>query len=300
MSKFLTYIQLLLIVNFSFSQNDFFSDSDTLSPKRVGLVSGTVGSAWIGSMIGLSQVWYKNIPKTKWHTFDDSKNWLQMDKFGHFYTAYKINNLVTNSFEWSGLPKNSSIILGTTVSFGYQTTFEIFDAYSQEWGFSWSDMAANTIGSGGYLVQKLVWDEERIIPKFSFRPTEFAKYRPEILGKTFSEQLLKDYNGQTYWLSASPGTFLKDSNFPKWLCFSVGYSSHEKLVGSEEYYIDQNTGKEFFSKREILFSLDIDFTRIPVKKPWVKAILSQLNYLKIPFPTVGIRSNSLYGDFLGY
>ncbi len=38
-----------------------------------------------------------------------------------------------------------------------------------------------------------------------------------------TERWLKDYNGQTYWFSGSPRSFFKNSNWPAWLCFSVGY-----------------------------------------------------------------------------
>ena len=36
-------------------------------------------------------------------------------------------------------------------------------------------------------------------PKFSFHQTKFASQRPETLGASLNEQILKDYNGQTYW-----------------------------------------------------------------------------------------------------
>ena len=111
---------------------------------------------------------------------------------------------------------------------------------------------------------------------------------------------MKDYNGQTYWLSFSPGTFFKKSKIPKWACISVGYGVHAKLVGSEEYYLDQSTGREYYSKRELLFSLDIDFSRIPVKKQWLKVLLKQFNYVKIPFPALILRDGRILGSLTGY
>ena len=282
------------------AQRSFFEPADSLHKGRLIGVSTGVGTVWSGSMLGLWQFWYKDAELTNWHSFDDSKNWLQMDKAGHFYTAYKLNQLNTDLFAWTGLDKRTSLWIGSGVSFGYQATLEILDARTVQWGFSWGDMLANTIGTVGYLGQQLAWDEERIIPKFSFAPTEFADIRPNVLGSAFHESLLKDYNGQTYWLSFSPGTFMKDSKFPKWACISIGYSAHEKLVGSEEYYLDQTTGIEYNSKREFLLSLDIDFSRIPVKKPWVRVLLKQLNYLKIPFPAMVLRDGKLMGSWTGY
>jgi hypothetical protein len=54
------------------------------------------------------------------------------------------------------------------------------------------------------------------------------------------------------------------------------------------------------SQREFLLSLDIDFSRIPVKKPWLKVLLKQLNYLKMPFPALIIRDGKLSGSALYY
>ena len=271
----------------------FFDRDPNFNKKRFIGTSIGIGGTWAGGMIGLNQIWYSQINKSPWNSFDDSKNWLQMDKVGHFYTAHKINALTTEMYEWAGVKSKNAIWYGFGVSLGFQTTLEFFDAYTEEWGWSWSDMAANTLGSTGYLVQKLIWDEQRIIPKFSYSPTEFAAIRPNVLGSTFAERLLKDYNGQTYWLSFSPGTFLKNSKIPKWACLSIGYSAHEKLVGSEPSFIDPLTGLEYNEQRELLFSLDIDFSRIPVKRPWLRVVLKQLNYVKIPFPALLIRNGHL-------
>jgi hypothetical protein len=290
----------VLFVGNSTAQSSFFTPADTLNKGRLIGVSTGVGTVWAGSMIGLWQFWYKDAQSANWHSFDDSKNWLQMDKTGHFYTAYKLNQLNTDLFRWSGLNRKTSLWLGTGISFGYQATLELLDAKTIEWGFSWSDMAANTIGTLAYLGQQLAWDEERIIPKFSYNQSEFARIRPNVLGSTWGESLLKDYNGQTYWLSFSPGTFTKRDNFPEWLCFSVGYSAHEKLVGDTEYYQDPTSGNEYYSQREFLFSMDIDFSRIPIKKPWLRVLLKQLNYLKMPFPSLIIRDGKALGSWTGY
>lgn len=294
MKLYLFLVTFCLISFDGSTQNSFFQPKDSLHKGRIIGSSIGVGGVWIGSLVGLSEVWYKNTETSPIHSFDDSKNWLQIDKVGHFYAAHKINMLTTELYEWSGLPKKKAVWIGTGVSLGYQTSIEIFDGISKEWGFSWSDMGANLIGTASYTTQQLIWQEERFIPKFSYWPTEYASFRPEVLGNSFASRLLKDYNGQTYWLSFSPGTFMKNGKYPKWLCFSFGYSVTEKLVGGSEFYIDPISGREFNSQRQFLFSLDIDFSKIPVRKPWLKAILKQLNYLKIPFPAL-ILSNGKLG-----
>jgi hypothetical protein len=280
------------------SQRSFFADADSLSKGRVIGTSVGIGSVWGGSMIGLSQVWYSEIDKSPFHLFNDSKNWLQMDKMGHFYISNKINQLTHDLYSWSGVDTKKATWIGAGISLGYQTTFELFDGFGAEWGFSWSDIAANTLGTASYTAQSLIWNEERIIPKFSYSSTEFAAIRPDVLGGSFSESLLKDYNGQTYWLSVSPGTFFKNSKIPEWACVSFGYSAHAKLKGDEEVYTDVATGTTFYSQREFLFSLDIDFSKLPIKRPWLKAVVKQFNYVKIPFPALRIRGGQVVGSWL--
>ena len=293
------FILVLLLFNFisfnSKGQDRFITNADTINKSRVIGTSIGIGSVWTGSMIGLSQVWYSEITKTTFHTFDDSKNWLQMDKVGHFYAAYKINMLTTEAYIWSGIKKKKATLIGAGISIGYQTSFALFDAYSADWGFSWTDIIANTIGTASYSAQILAWNEERIIPKFSYHPTDYAAIRPKILGSTFTESLLKDYNGQTYWLSFSPATFFKSSKIPKWACVSIGYSVKEKIVGDAENFIDIN-GTEYNSQRQFLLSLDIDFSRLNIKKPWLRKIVKQLNYLKIPFPALIISNGEIIGN----
>ena len=81
-------------------------------------------------------------------------------------------------------------------------------------------MAANAIGAGIYLSQVLAFQEQRFKMKFSYHPTKYAQLRTDVLGSNFQESLLKDYNGQTYWISFFPGFHSNSGLIPKWLCLS--------------------------------------------------------------------------------
>jgi len=304
MQKALILGFFILIGVFSFAQEvddskesmqdvSFFQRETRLNKGRLIGVSSSIGTVWTGSIIGLGTIWYENSGPKKFQVFDDSRNWLQMDKAGHVYAAYLINRLTSDLYRWSGVSDRASAWIGLGVSVGYQTTFEILDGFSPDYGWSWSDITANILGSALYTTQELVWKEQRIIPKFSYHPTPFAELRPEVLGSNFGESLLKDYNGQTYWLSFSPASFFKNSKIPKWACLSFGYSAHEKIVGSEPSYFDAYTGTTFNEPREFLFSLDIVFSQLDIKIPWLRTLVKQLNYLKIPFPALMIRDGNL-------
>jgi len=285
------------------SQTRFFESADSLNTGRIVGVTTGISTVWASSIIALSQVWYNDVSKSSFHFHDDSKSWLQMDKAGHIYAANKISKLTGDLYRWGGMRNAPAAWTGFGVGVGYQLSFELLDAHSADWGFSWSDVGANVLGSSVYLAQQLAWEEQRVLMKFSVHPTEYAHYRPEVLGSSFGERLLKDYNGQTYWLSASPGMFFKNSSFPKWLCFSVGYSVDQKLVGDEDIYSHISSSNplttiDFNAKRQFLFSMDIDFSQLNIKRPWLKAIVSQLNYLKIPFPALVITGNTLGGSWM--
>ena len=115
----------------------FFTPSPYFKKNRFIWTSVGIGSAWGGSMIGLSQIWYSQINKSPWNIFDDSKNWLQMDKGGHFYTAYKLNAFTTEMYEWSGVKSKNAVWYGLGVSLGFQTTLS-----------SWMHLQKNGDGHG--------------------------------------------------------------------------------------------------------------------------------------------------------
>jgi hypothetical protein len=303
--RFLLLCFFLMLLNNTYAQDStsiqhrnkttFLKSEKSPAKGRVIAVSTSLGALWSGSMIGLYHVWYKGASSSTFQFYDDSRNWLQMDKVGHVYTAYQMNRLTSDLYRWSGINSKTSTWIGFGVSTGYQTTLEFLDGFSGSWGWSWADVLSNTIGSSLYTGQELLWNEQRIVPKFSYSPTPFARIRPDVLGSTFAESLLKDYNGQTYWFSVSPGSFLSASKIPEWVCISIGYSAHEKLVGSEPTYYDPFSNTTYQEQREFLLSLDLDLSKIPVRKPWLKAILNQLNYLKVPFPALILRDGKLTG-----
>lgn len=289
-------IVIVVVLTFSLhikGQLSFFEKDSIPNQKRVIASSTGYGVFWAGSIIGLSHVWYKDAWGGGFKFFNDGDEWLQMDKYGHTYTANHITRNVYNTYRWSGLSKNKSLLLGAGFGVGYLATFEILDGFSEDWGFSWWDIAANGLGVAWFTWQELFWEEQRLKLKFSASPSPYAQYRPTVLGSSFSERLLKDYNGQTYWLNINPSQFLSKSNtFPKWLSLSVGYSINEKLHGFENMYI--SNGKTFNAYRQYLFSLDIDLERLPVNKPWLKTLFSVVNHIKIPLPTVEYSKNSFH------
>lgn len=304
--KKIIFFSFFFIASYAWTQPKkltFFQPADSLHKGRIIGVSTSVGAVWAGSYIGLWQVWYKNVPQSKFHFFNDSQEWMQMDKMGHGYTAYWLYNRMYTLFHWTGLDRKKSLWIGGAIGLGFQTTLEIFDGFSSQWGFSWADMTANTSGVILFGAQELLFHKQIITPKFSYYPSKYAMYRPDVLGNNFGQRLLKDYNAQTYWFSINIASCMPQRwKFPKWLNLAVGYSANQKLEGYKNYYAIQTaSGSQSFSAyRQFLLSLDIDLSKIPVKKPWLKTLLSTLNTLKIPFPAIEFSKHGTRGYWLYY
>jgi hypothetical protein len=298
---FLTFILVkksvlfIFIFALNFFQAQFYLKADSLNKKRVLGTTVLTSSVFSSSTIGLSQIWYSDYKKTKFHSFNDSKNWLQMDKVGHFYIAYHFSEQISKAYRWSGVNYKKSAIIGASAAWAYQYSIEMLDGKSSGWGFSWSDIAANTFGSSLYLGQELAFKKQLFKLKFSYFSSDFAQYRPTTLGSTFPEKLLKDYNAQTYWLSFSPVFYLKNCKFPKWINLSFGYGIDQKLLGDLETYTTLDGLYTFHSKREFMLSLDIDVKNLNIKKQWLKSLLAPFNSIKIPFPALVLRDGVLYG-----
>ena len=287
---FLLWSMEIFFPNFSFGQTKFFNSADTLSKKRVWIASGISAYTQIGSISALYGVWYSQNANSTFHFFNDYGNWGNVDKYGHAYSSYQLSRTSGNLYRWTGMSHRNSAWVGFALGLSYQTTLEIFDGFSTGYGFSWGDVWFNILGSSLYLGQELTFKEQIFIPKFSYHPTSYAALRPNTLGSNHAERLLKDYNGQTYWLSFSPKSFLKSSKFPGWLCISMGYGIDARIVGDKTSYMDAN-GNTYFSNPEFYVSLDVDFKKLPIKNKTLKKVLTSLNYLKIPAPAISLRGN---------
>lgn len=261
---------------------------DTLHKKRLTLVLGSQGLAYTTMIAVLYQTWYKNYPQSNFHWFDDSDEWLQMDKIGHATTAAYFGKFGYEFYRWAGVERKKAIWIGGSAGFIFLTAVEILDGFSEQWGASAGDLIANTAGTALFIGQQLAWDEQRFVMKWSYHPTDYAQYRPDLLGNGGIESALKDYNGQTYWLSGNVKAFLPShSKFPRWISVSFGYGA-EGMIGATANptkYMGEPL-PEFPRYRKYFLSLDVDLTKIKTKSRTLKFFFNLANFIKIPFPTL--------------
>lgn len=292
---------LCLFFSIAYSQNGkpkipFFQPADSLSKARLIGVSSGLGVGYAGAMTGLNFIWYANTQKSKFHFFNDAKEWQQVDKMGHFHTTYFESVWVTQMLRWSGVDNKKASIYGALAGFGFQSSIEIFDGFSDKWGASWSDIGFNALGSGLALSQNLLWEEQRIRTKYSFhqvvhQDAQLQARAEDLYGSNKVERLIKDYNSLAIWVSITPSRFMKNpSPRRSWLALSLGYAGANMYGGFENKWEDAD-GNEIIRNdieqyRRFFFSLDVDFEQIPAKKHGWKTLLRIMNIVKAPMPAM--------------
>jgi hypothetical protein len=290
-------------VNAQLKTQQIKTDTATdFNKRRLKYVILTESILYSSSIVVLNNMWYKNYPRSCFHFFNDNDEWLQMDKTGHAATGYYLGKIGYELLKYSGVNENKSVWYGGTLGFVYLTSIEILDGFSEQWGASVGDLAANTLGSAVFIGQQLLFNEQKILIKYSFHQTDYAKQRPELLGYKLHENVIKDYNGHTYWLSANIHSFLKKkSKFPSWLNIAFGYGADGMITGkpdTENNFIPPLPKIDRY--RQYYLSLDIDLTRIKTNSKILKALLLSVGFIKIPAPAIeyntknGIKFHCLY------
>lgn len=285
-----TFLIILVFLSLNVRSQQLTAKSQEPNVKRnVSVVLGTEAALYAGSMTGLYYLWYADYDQSPFHFYNDNAEWLQMDKAGHAMSSYHVGLMGYEALRLAGCDEKRSILYGGPIGFIFLTTVEVFDGMSKNWGFSWGDIAANAFGTGLFMGQQALWHEQRISMKYSYHHTQFAQYRPDLLGSNLPERMLKDYNGQTIWLSFNiKSLFLnKGCKFPSWINIALGYSG-EGMTGAFDNTLTHN-GKnipEYTRTRQFVLSPDIDLTRIHVNNKFLKTTLKVISFIKFPMPAI--------------
>jgi len=256
------------------------SDSSQVNKKRLrGFIIGS-SVVYGATLVGLGTLWYDDAEKTSFHFFNDNAEWKQVDKVGHFFTAFYFSYGTSKALQWCAVPERKSDLIGAITGFALLVPIEIMDGKSSAYGASVGDLAFDAAGAAFYFGQKRLWKEIRLQPKFSFHQTEYAALRPDVLGDGMPSEMFKDYNGQTYWLSVDMDKFLR---FPKWLNFAAGYGAEGMVYARDEQNVEAGYEEPY---RQYYFSIDPDLTAIKSRSKVVRTLLFVANMIKIPSPTL--------------
>lgn len=299
---------LFLLKVSGFSQN-YLTPADSLRKDRLLIAGIGEGIFTTSSLTGLHFAWYKDYDKQPFTFFNDWDGWQQMDKTGHAVGAYQAASLINHLHRWTGLGVRESRWLSSGLTVGYLTAVEIMDGYSAGWGFSLGDFAFNLAGAALFHVQDAVWSNQIAKLKLSFSPsgltnnsvlynqTELNRAQA-LYGTAIYEQWLKDYNGQTHWLSINIWSLTgKPTWMPRWIDFSLGYSAEGMLGASNNSWslADEALDMIYYSQvqrqRQLLLSLDLNLDHVDLPKGlvWLKPIA---HLVKFPFPALELNNKS--------
>jgi len=113
----------------------------------------------------------------------------------------------------------------------------------------------------------------------------------DLYGQSGIERFLKDYNGQSIWISANLKSFFPNSRLPKWLALAAGYSAknlyggfqNEWTVSNEEFIADVEL---YPRSSQFVLAIDYDLSKIKHSTEFGKALFKILNIFKFPAPGV--------------
>jgi len=290
--KLFICLSALILCNTSLASDSLSTNNDR--QKRY-IIAGTEAFTYASAYAGLDYLWYKGYPQSKFHIYNDQQEWLQMDKFGHAWSAYWIARGNYQLLIWTNLADKKAMIISIASSWLFMSTIEVFDGFSSQYGASPEDVIANTAGVTIFGLQQYFWNEQKILYKFSFYPSPYAKYRPEEFGTNYENNVLKDYNGQIYWFSTGIQQLTGIKAIPCWLNVAVGYGAHGMTGGISNYPdVDNNLNPIPNNQRvrQYYVSLDINTEKIHTKSKVLRTVLFALNCIKVPFPSIQINKNS--------
>jgi hypothetical protein len=291
----------IILLTFPFKVEAQQPDTVAIHPVNKRILASallTESAVYVAGMSYLQFVWYKDSKLVPFEFYDDSKGYLQIDKCGHAFAAYGESYVAYNWLRKAGLSRNKALLYGGPVGLIMQTPIEVFDGIYEGWGFSWSDMIANTAGCALLIGQELLFNEQVVRFKLSYSRSQISREAYGYLGDNALEGFFYDYNSHSFWLSMNANKLFMKDILPPWLNIAAGYSANGMLGEfSNKSYYHGNKLPLYDRTRQFLISLDVDWEKIPTHSKLLKTVFSGLNFIKIPFPALEINSQ---GVFKGY
>ncbi len=251
--------------------------TDSLNNNRLLVIGGVTAGAFIYGYVIQNNIWWKG-SKSKFH-FNFQQDWkyaLGSDKFGHFFFGTSLTKIYADAFQWAGMNRKKALFYSGILSWSYQTFIEIRDGFSKEYGFSWGDFSANTLGALFPNLQRRYPFLRNFNFKLSFYPSERFKNES-------NRYILDDYESAYNWLSINIKNMLprRIGKFvPPFINIAIGHSVKRLL------YSDRN--------HELFLALDWDISFIKTDNYLLKSLLTIIGLYHLPSPAVKIYPNVIW------
>jgi hypothetical protein len=268
----------------------FFGHTPRRETKVETLPAIALGVGYVGIFITLhviqTNAWWAD-DRGSFHVQEDWPYANQVDKFGHFYSAYVMSTAWHDILAEAGMSQTPSVIVGGALGLAYQTYVEIEDGYAKNWGFSPSDAISNAIGAGYFVAQSFSPFLQNFTPRWNYTPSSWSGEQP------LSERpatFIDDYNSTTFWLAMNvnnllPNGAVKDI-WPDWLMLDIGY-------GIRSYGVSDPTQTQAPVQSRFMVGLDYDWVKIipPSSVSFLNYLRQSLNYIRFPGPTLEFTSD---------
>jgi uncharacterized protein YfiM (DUF2279 family) len=188
------------------------------------------------------------------------------DKLGHFYACYLLSHGLAYRYERWGYRHDRAAVYGALSGFGLTGLMELGDSFSA-YGFSYEDMAMNTLGSlAGYLL----WTHPELMRKIDIRV--------ELMPRFDQADVFTDYQHQKYLVALKLDGFdgLRDSPL-RYLDLQLGYYARN--------YPQSSSGT---SERNVYIGLGVNLSRVFADLSWRKTA-RVFNYLQVPGTHIDLR-----------
>lgn len=207
------------------------ADSSKVRTGRLIAVCSTVPVVTASVAVYLNNVWWKPYGTGKFQFNDklEMKYALKLDKCGHFWSSSITTEVFSGLLQWAGVNKSTSLWCGAGFGILMSGIVEVKDGFSPWWGFSLTDMTANTLGSIYPLLQHKVPFFDNIHFKWCWDFNHKSQHS-EIYALTHPDKKLDfmdDYERHTYWMSVDVcNMFFKNYKgyLPRFLDLGIGFS----------------------------------------------------------------------------
>ncbi|MCB2203821.1 YfiM family protein [bacterium] len=258
---------------------------------RMWLVGGTMFAVNAGIMGYYFATFYNDeyADRAPFHSFNDWYNAdLNVDKLGHIWGSQTYARTLFHMFRWTGMEETQNMYWSSALALFYQLEMEIIDGLYAKWGFSWWDMAANTVGSTWPNLQRIYPALQSVNIKMSYHPS------PAVKAGWIEHDYLRDYDGFTYWLSLSVEDVLPEAAqpyWPDWLNIAVGYGANNTMLGDGIFNSAGGVGQ---GEQEWYLALDYDFRRLPGDSAFMDFVRESLNLFHFPAPAIRITPSGIF------
>lgn len=238
----------------------------------------------------LWQSWYSKYPHSSFHWFNDNAEWMQVDKLSHCNTSYWLTKANIASLQTAGYNQVQSRNIAAGGAFISMASIEFMDGFSREWGASWGDLLANSVGISLAYFQNVTSREALFQLKFSYWPSPYRTMRPEVLGDNSFQGMIKDYNGHRHWLSCN----LNQAGLtamPQWFNLAIGYGARGMTGGRNNAL---GTIEDNERMRSFYLSPDLYLPHFHPRRKWLKIVCTTLQWIKIPAPALEINRHGLH------